>query len=113
MKRAAILSILLLIETGSIAPLLLYNYLKSIDAFSEEEDAHLDDDNVRKVSELIKKSSEASQFIVITHRDVMMTAADRLFGTSVSKEKISKIVSVELERVSSNSGSDRYGVAES
>jgi len=79
----------------------------------DEIDAHLDDDNVRKVSELIKRSSDASQFIVITHRDVMMTAADRLFGTSVSKDKISKIVSVELEKVSSVSEVDRYGIAES
>lgn len=44
MKRAAILSILLLIETGIVAPLLLYNYLKTIDTFSEEEDAGADDE---------------------------------------------------------------------
>ena len=79
----------------------------------DEIDAHLDDDNVRKVSALIKKSSDSSQFIVITHRDVMMTAADRLFGTSVSKDKISKIVSVELEKVSSSEDVERFGVAES
>ncbi|MBN1785987.1 MAG: chromosome segregation protein SMC [Candidatus Methanofastidiosa archaeon] len=79
----------------------------------DEIDAHLDDDNVRRVSVLIKKSSDSSQFIVITHRDVMMTAADRLFGTSVSKDKISKIVSVELEKVSDIGESDRYGIAQS
>jgi len=79
----------------------------------DEIDAHLDDDNVRRVSVLIKRSSDSSQFIVITHRDVMMTTADRLFGTSVSKDKISKIVSVELEKVSSISDVERYGVVES
>lgn len=79
----------------------------------DEIDAHLDDENVRKVSELIKGSSGSSQFIVITHRDVMMTTADRLFGTSVSKDKISKIVSVELEKVSDVSDIERYGMVES
>lgn len=77
----------------------------------DEIDAHLDDDNVKKVSELIKRSSASSQFIAITHRDVMMTTADRLFGTSISKEKISKIVSVELEKVSGLEETSRYGTA--
>ncbi len=79
----------------------------------DEIDAHLDDDNVKRISELIKNSSHASQFIVITHRDVMMTTADRLFGTSLGKDKISKVVSVELEKVQDLEGTDRYGVVES
>jgi chromosome segregation protein len=78
----------------------------------DEIDAHLDDDNVKRISELIKHSSSASQFIVITHRDVMMTTADRLFGTSLGKDKISKVVSVELEKVQNLEGTERYGVAE-
>ncbi|MHC1604648.1 MAG: chromosome segregation protein SMC [Candidatus Methanofastidiosia archaeon] len=79
----------------------------------DEIDAHLDDDNVRKVSYLIKNSSKSSQFIIITHRDLMMTTSDRLFGASVGKDKISKIVSVELERASDIDSTQRYGVAES
>ncbi len=78
----------------------------------DEIDAHLDDDNVKRVSELIKRSSLASQFICITHRDVMMTTADRLFGTSLSKDKISKVFSVELETVQTIEGIERYGLAE-
>jgi len=78
----------------------------------DEIDAHLDDDNVRRVSKLIKLSSSISQFIIITHRDVMMTTADRLFGTSISKNKISKIVSVELEKVNDVIDTERYGIVE-
>jgi chromosome segregation protein len=78
----------------------------------DEIDAHLDDDNVRKVSELIKHSCESSQFIVVTHRDAMMARADRLFGTSLQKDKISRIVSVELEQVAELGDMQRYGVAE-
>ncbi|MBU7037157.1 MAG: chromosome segregation protein SMC [Theionarchaea archaeon] len=64
----------------------------------DEIDAHLDDENATRVAELIKKSSEDTQFIVITLRDVMMAAADILYGVSM-KDSISKIVSVELEKI--------------
>ena len=64
----------------------------------DEIDAHLDDENVARVAGLIKRASENTQFIVITLRDVMMAAADILYGVSM-KEGISKIVSVELERI--------------
>ncbi|MEA1994277.1 MAG: AAA family ATPase, partial [Euryarchaeota archaeon] len=62
----------------------------------DEIDAHLDDDNVKKVAEMIKKASEDSQFIIITLRDIMMSSADRLFGVSMLNE-ISEIVAVELQ----------------
>ncbi len=66
--------------------------------FFDEIDAHLDDENLARVAELIKKSARDTQFIVITLRDVMMAAADLLYGVSM-KEGISKIVSVELEKI--------------
>ncbi|HDM22694.1 MAG TPA: chromosome segregation protein SMC [Methanomicrobia archaeon] len=62
----------------------------------DEIDAHLDDENVRKVAEMIKRVSKESQFIVITLRDAMMASADRLFGVSM-KDGISRIVAVELQ----------------
>lgn len=66
--------------------------------FFDEIDAHLDDENATRVAELIKRASEDTQFIVITLRDVMMAAADVLYGVSM-KEQVSKIVSVELEKI--------------
>ena len=62
----------------------------------DEIDAHLDDENVRKVAEMIKRVSKDSQFIIITLRDAMMASADRLFGVSM-KDEISQIVAVELQ----------------
>lgn len=62
----------------------------------DEIDAHLDDENVRKVAEMIKRASKDSQFIIITLRDAMMASADRLFGVSM-KDGISRIVAVELQ----------------
>jgi chromosome segregation protein len=64
----------------------------------DEIDMFLDDDNVRKVSELIRESSKEAQFIVVSLRDALMTSASQLFGVSI-EEGVSKIVGVELEEV--------------
>ncbi|MBU7029316.1 MAG: AAA family ATPase, partial [Theionarchaea archaeon] len=64
----------------------------------DEIDAHLDDENVARVAEMIKRASEDTQFIVITLRDAMMASADILYGVSMV-DGLSKIVSVELERI--------------
>jgi chromosome segregation protein len=66
----------------------------------DEIDMFLDDDNVRKVSELIKESSKEAQFVVVSLKDSLMTSASQLFGVSI-EEGVSKIVGVELEEVGS------------
>ncbi|NJF25000.1 chromosome segregation protein SMC [Thermococcus sp. Bubb.Bath] len=63
----------------------------------DEIDAHLDDANVKRVADLIKESSQSSQFIVITLRDVMMTNADKIVGVSM-RNGISKVVALSLEK---------------
>ncbi len=63
----------------------------------DEIDAHLDDANVKRVADLIKEASQNSQFIVITHRDVMMAQADRIIGVSM-RNGVSKVVSLSLEK---------------
>jgi chromosome segregation ATPase len=62
----------------------------------DEIDAHLDDENLRRVAELLHKSSRRSQILVVTLRDTMMSVADRLFGVSMDSSGISHLVSVEL-----------------
>ncbi len=62
----------------------------------DEIDMFLDDNNVRKVSELIKESSKYAQFIVVSLKRKMASSADALYG--VSNEKgVSKVVSLNLE----------------
>ena len=63
----------------------------------DEIDAHLDDANVKRVADIIKEASQNSQFIVITHRDVMMANADRIIGVSM-RNGVSRIVSLSLEK---------------
>jgi chromosome segregation protein len=62
----------------------------------DEIDAHLDDENLQRVAEMLRKSSRKSQIIVVTLRDAMMSVADRLFGVTMDSGRVSRLVSVEL-----------------
>ena len=62
----------------------------------DEIDAHLDDQNLHRVAELIRRSSRESQVILVTLRDSMMSVADRLFGVTMDKGGVSRLFSVEL-----------------
>ncbi|MFQ6136049.1 MAG: hypothetical protein ACE5PM_02600, partial [Candidatus Hydrothermarchaeales archaeon] len=66
----------------------------------DEIDMYLDDDNLVKITDLIKDSSKEAQFIVVSLRDTLMSSADHLFGIS-SDDGVSKIIGVELEEVGS------------
>ncbi len=64
----------------------------------DEIDAPLDDANVDRFLSIIRKfSSGETQFIVITHNKRTMEAADVLYGVTMEKTGISKMVSVRLE----------------
>ncbi len=64
----------------------------------DEIDMFLDDNNVKKISEMIKEASKEAQFIVVSLRDNMMVAADQLFGVT-NEDGVSKVIGVELEDV--------------
>jgi chromosome segregation protein len=61
----------------------------------DEVDAALDKSNSKKVAELLKKLSRKAQFIVITHNDATIKAADRIYGVTMEKNE-SKILALEL-----------------
>ena len=64
----------------------------------DEIDAPLDDANIDRFLAIIRKFSTGdTQFIVITHNKRTMEAADVLYGVTMEKTGISKIVSVRLE----------------
>ncbi len=64
----------------------------------DEIDAPLDDANVSRFNELLKIIGEKSQIIMITHNKRSMVFADTLFGITMEKKGISKIVSVNFEK---------------
>ncbi len=63
----------------------------------DEIDAPLDDANVVRFSEYLKKLSVELQFIVITHRKPSMAICDTLYGVAMHEKGVSDIVSVKLE----------------
>jgi chromosome segregation protein len=64
----------------------------------DEVDAPLDDSNVGRFVNLIKRFSNNTQFLIVTHNKRTMEAADYLYGITQQEEGISKVVSVELNR---------------
>jgi chromosome segregation protein len=64
----------------------------------DEIDVSLDKSNEKKISEMIAESSKRAQFIVVSHKDSLMSSANQLFGVS-NEDGISKIIGVELEEV--------------
>ena len=62
----------------------------------DEIEAALDDSNVNRFANYLKKLTKNTQFIVITHRRGTMAAADRLYGITMQEKGISTLVSVSL-----------------
>lgn len=62
----------------------------------DEVDAPLDDANVGRFCNLVRKITQASQVIMITHHKKTMEHADALFGVTMEKPGISKLASVKL-----------------
>ncbi len=63
----------------------------------DEIDAPLDEANVYRFNELLRIIGEQSQIVMITHKKKSMEFADSLFGITMEKKGISKVVSVNLE----------------
>jgi chromosome segregation protein len=62
----------------------------------DEVDAPLDDVNITRFTQALKKFSENTQFIIVTHNKRTMEAADTMYGVTMEEEGLSKIVSVEF-----------------
>ena len=67
----------------------------------DEIDAPLDEANVFRFNHLLKMIGEKSQIIMITHNKRSMEFADTLFGITMEKKGVSKIVSVNFEQTAS------------
>lgn len=65
----------------------------------DEVEAALDEANVIRYSKYLKKFSNNTQFIVITHRKGTMEGADVLYGITMQESGVSKLISVKLSDV--------------
>jgi chromosome segregation protein len=64
----------------------------------DEVEAALDDANIGRFVELLRRYSESAQFIVVTHQKKTMEAADVLYGVTMGGDGVSQIVSRRLPR---------------
>ena len=63
----------------------------------DEIEAALDDVNVYRYADYLKKFTDNTQFLVITHRKGTMEAADTVYGITMEKSGISKLLSMKLK----------------
>jgi len=77
----------------------LYRAKPSPFCIFDEVDAPLDDSNIQRFIRMLKKFSEDTQFIIITHNKRTMEAADQLFGITMEEKGVSRIVSVDLTEI--------------
>ena len=67
----------------------------------DEVDAALDDVNVNRFAEYLRRMSAATQFIVITHRRGSMEEADMLYGVTMQEKGVSKLLELNVSELES------------
>lgn len=65
----------------------------------DEVDAPLDDANIERFAKMIKRFSEETQFIIITHNKKTMSKAEMMYGVTMPDTGVSQMVGVKLDEV--------------
>ena len=65
----------------------------------DEVDAPLDDANILRFVDMLKRMSADTQFLVITHNKLTMQAASTLYGVTMEEQGVSKIVGVDVDEM--------------
>jgi len=63
----------------------------------DEVDAPLDDSNTERFCEMVKKMSEHTQFLFVSHNKITMEMAQQLIGVTMQESGVSRIVDVDIE----------------
>jgi chromosome segregation protein len=98
-KKMQNLSLLSGGERALTATALLFALLKvkpSPFCVLDEIESNLDDVNVERVAQFIREFTEQTQFIVVSHRQGTMEAADALYGVTMEEKGVSRLISVKL-----------------
>jgi len=70
----------------------------------DEIEAALDDVNVAKFANYLRRMSDKTQFVAITHRRGTMEEADVLYGVTMQEEGVSKVLELKVEEVEATLG---------
>ena len=76
----------------------------------DEIEAALDEVNVVRFAQYIKRYSKETQFIIITHRRGTMEAANRLYGVTMPEHGISKVLALDIGEISKVKGENWDGI---
>ena len=85
----------------------------------DEVEAALDDANIDRFLQLVRRFSDRAQFVIVTHQKRTMDAADVLYGVSMGDDGVTKVVSRRLprdgeaQRLDGEDGAEDEPVAES
>ncbi len=69
----------------------------------DEVDAPLDDANIEKFNKIIRRFSELSQFIIVTHNKQTMAAVDVIYGVYMQEQGVSNVSAVDFRELENNS----------
>ncbi|MCO5120656.1 MAG: chromosome segregation protein SMC [Burkholderiaceae bacterium] len=64
----------------------------------DEVDAPLDEPNTERYVEIVRRMSDQTQFLFITHNKIAMELASQLIGVTMQERGVSRIVAVDLDR---------------
>ncbi|HMO95086.1 MAG TPA: AAA family ATPase, partial [Tepidiformaceae bacterium] len=106
-KRIKSLSLLSGGERSLTAVALLFALLSANPApfcVLDEVDAALDEANVGRFTAALRKLSEKTQFIVVTHNRRTIEVADAIYGVSMGRDGVSKVLSLRLSDVPQHQG---------
>ncbi len=76
----------------------LFRYKPAPFCVLDEVDAALDDVNLGRFLELMKKVKTETQFIIVTHNYKTMEVADFIYGTTMSEPNVTSIYSMKLDK---------------
>ncbi len=76
----------------------------------DEIEAALDEVNVERLAQYIKKYTDGTQFIMITHRRGTMAAATRLYGVTMPEHGISKVLTLDVNDIEKQKESNWDGI---
>ncbi|WP_231465176.1 chromosome segregation protein SMC [Pedobacter sp. Leaf132] len=65
----------------------------------DEVDAPLDDTNIDKFNNIIRKFSDQSQFIIVSHNKRTIASTDIIYGVTMVEQGVSRVVAVDLREV--------------
>lgn len=70
----------------------------------DEVDAALDESNVNRFCNILRRLAQSTQFIIITHNRVTMTSAQSIYGVSMGGDSVSRLLSLKLEEARAVAG---------